>query len=984
MFLTIAASYNQSGQAERDKLNNLLAWQDDPAPFKLEALALYYIDNKKYKELKALCLDAGYIIVSTEAFPNRPNFYKDIAKHFLFKQVTRHELVARVALLERLFYSLAMQNVEFFDDELFEYVEENLTSNIRVRFCFSLIIYTKWLLDKKQVNPHMSERLIRLVGLLKIELADSGYEFNEQTPDNILNPEKKDIKELIELCYPVILDFDSQLSFSLSELMKKDELIICFSYSTKRSNQDLMARIIQSKGRLNLNQFDYAIKPNSFYFTMLKIIIFYEKIRVLSKNDLNYFEKELKQITENHPNYLDDVFYCMEGIIFHSVDEYKYRTEFYQYFISIWNAYFPYEKQGSYTYVCGIASALSCIYSFEETIIHLRELKAWNELSNFKKFYLIFILRSFSEKAPTMEQARSFVPEIANMKIWKLSWLVEKLSNFIRSSDSKKVENENKQGYFKFKKKYILGLKEIANNHFAGDKKIFKYTLIGYHTGSSYIDSAKELVGRKGRKLKKKIVFLCHKKGGRLRFKITYPYENIPPGIHFPRQPFLLPYKYVKSARYLFSIFRKNVFGKMEFDLCEFQLLTYEYFIPSMVYYRFFYIPEEIFKFDKENFPSKISIFRYYRCWQVKRALVCVQERQNYKKSSKLKNYVEKVKRRFWDLDSSDEHDISKDSNELFTQNIHGVSSERVQQLQKETAENLGLPTVFRDTLKDGGEGPEMVIIPTGNFIMGMEYDENRKNDFRRCGDALPMHRVEFVEPFAIGKYAITVGEFRTFIEATGYKTEAECIKKGFKPQGCLIMQEKRKYDANWKKPYLSQTENHPVVCISMEDIVEYVKWLREQTGYSYALPSEAAWEYACRAGTTTPFCFGETFSLEQVNCINDWGEEKDKYYAKTLPVGTLPPNAWGLHEVHGNIWERVADYWHNNYKNAPADGSAWFDDAFVSQELRIGVARGGSWAKHPNEVRSSYRNQVYHSAIDKVYHSAIVNDLGFRLFRYL
>jgi len=126
MLLTIAASYNQSGQAEQDKLNNLLAWRDDPAPFKLEALALYYIDNKKYKELKALCIEAGYIIASAQAFPNRPNFYKDIAKHFLFKQATRHELVARVSLLERLFYSLAMQNVETFNDELFEYVENKI------------------------------------------------------------------------------------------------------------------------------------------------------------------------------------------------------------------------------------------------------------------------------------------------------------------------------------------------------------------------------------------------------------------------------------------------------------------------------------------------------------------------------------------------------------------------------------------------------------------------------------------------------------------------------------------------------------------------------------------------------------------------------------------------------------------------------------------------------------------------------------------
>ena len=687
MFLTIATSYYQSGQAKRDKLNNLLAWRDDPTSHKLEELALYYINKKKYKELKALCLDAEYIIALAQAFPQQPNFYKNIAKNFLFQQATTYELVARVSLLERLFYSLAMQNVETFDEELFDYIDENLTNNVRVRFCFSLIIYTRWLLDKKQVNLHMSEKMTRLVDLLQTDLEnsdesnDSEKEPSWSSNSKDYNPEKKEIKKLVKLCYPVILDFDSQLSFSLSELMKKDELIIFFSDSIKRSNQDLIARIIQSKGRLNLNQFDYIIESKYsllFVKKILQIIIFYEKIRVLNKNDLDSFKKELKQITEKYQNYhnylekiyLEKICYIMASIIFYPVGKYKYRTEFYQYFISIWNAYFPYEKLGSFTYVHDITLALSAIYSFEETIIHLRELKAWNELSNFKKFYVIFILRNFSEKAPAMVQARNFVPEIANMKIWKLSWLVEKLSNFIRRYESKRIENENKKGNFKFKIKKIESiypeLEDIANNYFAGDNKVLKHILVGYSLAgrdSHNLYLAKDLAGTKGQKLKKKIVLLCQmKKGSRkITSQIAYPYEKIPHGINSskPKLPFLLPYKYVKSARYLFSRFRKDAFGNLEFNLdfslCNFQLLPYEYFIPTSVYYRFFYVPPAIIDFNKEQFPSRFFFLtEYYRCWQLKRAMVYMKERQYYKKEiqTKLNNYVEKVKRRFWNIDS--------------------------------------------------------------------------------------------------------------------------------------------------------------------------------------------------------------------------------------------------------------------------------------------------------------------------------------------
>jgi len=703
--ISIAASYGVSEQAKRDKLNNLLAWRDDPSPFKLEALALYYIDNKKYKELKALCLDAEYIIASAQAFPNRPNFYKDIAKHFLFKQATTHELAARVSLLEKLFYTLAMQNMATFEmatfeEELFDYIDENLTNNVRDRFCFLLIIYTKWLLDKKQVNPHMSERLTRLVGLLKVELA-SGYEFNEQMPDSILNPEKKDIKELIELCYPVILDFDFQLILSLSELMevKKDELIILLSILIKKSNQKAITHILQRTGRFDLAQlnpptdFDFQYRsspidshPLIFIKNLLKILILYEKTDVLTQEELSVFQEKFKEIIDNHdcltqeqvrkiiPVYqhspLEILRDHLVGIIFQP----GCRTEFYRYFVSILEEYLPYSGKEPYSFTINMGLALTQAYSFKETVIRLRQFQAWGELSNFKRFYIIFLLKAFSENSPAIVQLQTLVPEIEHMKIWKLSWLLDKVALLI----GKPVVNKKEpRKIFKFKKKIYYELKDIANNYFAGGdkKKVLQHTLIGYRSGRS-INSVEDLIGTKGQKLKKKIVLLCQMKKGSCKNKITsriaYPYEEIPHGINSskPKLPFFLPYKYIKSARQLFSKLRKDFSFDVHFmSLSAYSnLFIHQYIIPRMVYYRFFcippkiinfdkeqfpsifYIPPEIINFDKEQFPSSsFFLTKYYRCWQLKRAMAYMEKRQSYKKEiqKNLNNYVEKVKRRF-------------------------------------------------------------------------------------------------------------------------------------------------------------------------------------------------------------------------------------------------------------------------------------------------------------------------------------------------
>ena len=144
---------------------------------------------------------------------------------------------------------------------------------------------------------------------------------------------------------------------------------------------------------------------------------------------------------------------------------------------------------------------------------------------------------------------------------------------------------------------------------------------------------------------------------------------------------------------------------------------------------------------------------------------------------------------------------------------------------------------------------------------------------------------------------------------------------------------------------------------MSWHDAVEFCARLSKHTGKQYRLPSEAEWEYACRAGTTTPFYFGETITgkLANYRATQTYAEElKGEYRQQTTPVGQFPPNAFGLYDMHGNVWESCLDNWHDNYDGAPTDGSAWVDNDNLYQ-----IMRGGSWLNYPANCRSAYRNDA-------------------------
>jgi formylglycine-generating enzyme required for sulfatase activity len=245
----------------------------------------------------------------------------------------------------------------------------------------------------------------------------------------------------------------------------------------------------------------------------------------------------------------------------------------------------------------------------------------------------------------------------------------------------------------------------------------------------------------------------------------------------------------------------------------------------------------------------------------------------------------------------------------------------------------------FRDRLKDGSLGPEMVWIPAGMFQMGSNNGDS---------DEKPVHPVS-VKSFAMGKYEVKRGEFRNFVEATGYETEAE---KGDGCYGWTGSERKKDSSFNWKNPGFTQDYRHPVVCVSWNDAKAYTKWLSEQTGKEYRLPSEAQWEYACRAGSTGKYSFGD-----DENQLGNYGWYDDENAgSQTHPVGEKQANKFGLYDMHGNVWEWLEDVWHDNYEGAPSDGSAWTAGGDSNVHLLL---HGGSWYNNDNWLRCAFRSTI-------------------------
>ncbi len=239
---------------------------------------------------------------------------------------------------------------------------------------------------------------------------------------------------------------------------------------------------------------------------------------------------------------------------------------------------------------------------------------------------------------------------------------------------------------------------------------------------------------------------------------------------------------------------------------------------------------------------------------------------------------------------------------------------------------------VFRDC-----EGcPEMVVVPAGSFMMGSPASEKDRTDAEG-----PVHRVTISRPFAVGKYEVTREEFGRFVSATGRSMGNSCYTfedgKWQKRSG-----------RSWQNPGYRQTGRDPAVCVTWEDAQAYVRWLSGETGKQYRLLSEAEREYAARAGMTTRYSWGDLIGRNRANCGKECGDN----YDYTAPVGSFAANGFGLHDMHGNVWEWVEDCWHGSYAGAPSDGSGWVSGGDCGRR----VLRGGSWDGYPGNLRSASR----------------------------
>ena len=292
------------------------------------------------------------------------------------------------------------------------------------------------------------------------------------------------------------------------------------------------------------------------------------------------------------------------------------------------------------------------------------------------------------------------------------------------------------------------------------------------------------------------------------------------------------------------------------------------------------------------------------------------------------------------------------------------------------------LPAVAADIIENS-LSMKLVRIPAGEFIMGSDetpevlaraYPQYAPARFKLLGDEAPAHKVRITRPFYMGQHEVTVGQFRRFLKASGYVPESVADGTGgygYNPdydpaktkRGDAFEGRAPKY--SWQNPGFKQGDDHPVVNVTWNDAVAMAKWLSEKEGKRYRLPTEAEWEYACRAGTRTRYHSGDDpQSLAKVANVFDadsavnwqrWAQyalPQHDGYAFTAPVGSFAPNAFDLYDMHGNAWEWTADYHDDNYyaqspMNDP-QGPATGD---------VRVRRGGSWHTWPFYARCAYRN---------------------------
>ena len=266
------------------------------------------------------------------------------------------------------------------------------------------------------------------------------------------------------------------------------------------------------------------------------------------------------------------------------------------------------------------------------------------------------------------------------------------------------------------------------------------------------------------------------------------------------------------------------------------------------------------------------------------------------------------------------------------------------------------------DTIKDCESCPEMIVVPAGSFTMGSPASEPGREP-----DEGPQHKVMIGLPLAVGRGAVTVRQIEAFVRETGRKGLDGC-------RAFVAGDWAERADYSFRNPGFPQAPDHPAVCIGWPEAKAFAAWLSAKAGATYRLPTEAEREYFTRAGTATPFWWGDRITPEQANfdaTLTYAGGKPGEYRRATRPVFEFEPNLWGLSQVHGNVAEWVEDCWVKSHNGAPSDGSAR-----LTGDCSKRVLRGGAWGYSPKDLRSAYREAV--PADQRYYH------VGFRLVREL
>jgi len=271
---------------------------------------------------------------------------------------------------------------------------------------------------------------------------------------------------------------------------------------------------------------------------------------------------------------------------------------------------------------------------------------------------------------------------------------------------------------------------------------------------------------------------------------------------------------------------------------------------------------------------------------------------------------------------------------------VHDLSPAQLRALQEQSAAQAGVAGVFQDALRSGESGPELVIIPAGTFSQG---NPDPKREF---GEFAAYH-VSIEQPYAIGRFCVTAVEFERYAEASGHV---------------------------WPEHLVRTEGRQPVTNVSREDAAAYLAWLSKESGHTYRLPTETEWEYAARAGSATRYCFGDELGCSEANTgsfqivgrsVQGWRRFLPfcAPMNQAVEVGLYPANIWGLHDMHGNVWEFTSTLWEGPADpNSPGKTGKWY------------VTKGGSWFESAWHSRSAARKPRWFDELD-------VN-LGFRVLR--